>query len=132
MNGKCAKCGKEGEMPIYDCGIEFCSCQCQKLYRYKPLMTEATFEEDIILDEIDIDNRTTMYLETTDGFYALYSHYKAIITLHRGLCKPKQVGSYHTLKSAQEDWNKYKQKHGLKSWADKNMSFILSVSKGES
>lgn len=122
---KCAKCGKTADhLPIYDCGLEFCSLVCQKLYRYKPFMTDTTWEEDTVIDLIDIDKRTDLILETPDGFYSMVSHYKAIMVLYRGLCKPKQVGSYHSLDEAKQDWEKYKKKHNFKSWADINKHLL--------
>ncbi|VVB51990.1 Uncharacterised protein [uncultured archaeon] len=126
MHGKCAECGKEGEMSISSGCQYFCNAEHQKLYTYKPNMTEETYAESTTIDEIDIDNRTTMYLETTEGFYAIYSGYKVVITLHRGISKPKQVGSYYTLVDAKADWEKYKKKHNIKSWADKNARQIVA------
>ncbi len=117
MNGECAQCHKKGDMIVSDCGLYFCSYEHQKLYRWKPNMTDKTWEPDTVIDQIDIDHRTDLILETPEAFYSTVSGYKAIMVKYLGLCMPKQVG-YHSLDEAKQDWEKYKKKYNLKSWAD--------------
>ncbi len=129
MVDQCAQCGVKGDLKIYDCGINFCSFDCQKLYRYKPQMTDKTWDADTTIDEIELDRRTTLMLETPDDFYSTVSGYKAIMVKYPGLCKPKQVGSYHSLDEAKKDWEAYKKKYGLKSWADSHSPVPIKVVK---
>jgi hypothetical protein len=132
MIGECAQCHKTGDMKIYDCGLNFCSFDCQKLYRYKPDMTDKTWKPDTTIDLISLDYRTDLILETPDDFYSTVSGYKAIMVKYPGLCKPKQIGSYHSLDEAKADWEKYKKKYNLKSWADSHKKFVVTeVSKGD-
>jgi len=115
----CAVCGTTEDLPIYDCGVRFCSAECQRLYRYRPGMTDETFRNETPIDIIDTfdDGKEIMLLQTPEAFYELYSGYKAIVTRQRMFWQ-KQLKGFRTIKEAQEWWADYKKKHDLKSWAD--------------
>lgn len=116
--GKCAQCGKKGDMRIYDCGIQFCSFECQRNYRYKPHMTDETFKYDTPIDYIEIDGgKETFNLTTTDGFYEMYSGYKVILTNNR-IFYHKQLKGFKTIASARLHWEAFKKKNNYVSWAD--------------
>lgn len=117
MNGKCDQCGKVGDMRIYDCGLDFCSSECRQLYRYRPNMTDETYEYDTTIDEIEYDGgKEFITLLTPDAFYAEFSGFKCLIEVDRAFYH-KQVGSFHSIAAALSYWQKCKEKYG-KSWAD--------------
>ncbi len=120
MNDKCTNCGKEGEMPISINGIKFCSFSCSKQHRYRPNMTDETFEENTTIDEIELDGgKEYLYLKAVDSFYTLYSGYKVIVTTER-IFYHKQLCRFKTVKDARSAWDILKKNRNLKSWADQN------------
>jgi hypothetical protein len=118
MSEKCSQCGKTGKMPIYDCGRNFCSSDCQELYTYRPQMTDETFEPETIIDEIELDGgKEFIYLQTPEDFYSLVSRYKVVMTRVRAFYR-KQLHGYRTVKEAQEAWGRFKKHYGYKSRVD--------------
>jgi len=121
---KCAQCGKEGDLRIFDCGLDFCSSECQKKYRYHPNMTDETFEWDTTIDEIERDEgKEFITIETVDQFYSQMSGYKVIAVRER-MFYHKQLNGFKTVAAAREWWDGQKKKYGLTSWADKNAEHI--------
>lgn len=117
---KCAQCGKEGEMHIGDCGLDFCSSECKELYRYRPNMTDETFEWDTTIDEIERDGgKEFITIETVDALYFQMSGYKVIAVVER-MFYHKQLNGFKTIAAAREWWDGQKKKYNLTSWADKH------------
>jgi hypothetical protein len=87
-------------------------------------MTDETYQHETNIDRIELNKNTTIILQTTEAFYSHFSGYKVIAVKYRGFNRPKQIGSYHSVKSAKEDWNRFKKQRKLRSWADKNSTQI--------
>jgi len=122
MNGKCAQCDKEGDMRIYDCGLSFCDFECKSIYRFRPNMTDETFEWDTIIDMIELDGgKESMTIKTVDAFYSEFSGYKVIVTQER-IFWHKQLCGFPNVSSAQKAWKKLKKDKDLESWADSHSS----------
>ncbi len=119
MMGKCVQCGEEGEMPISINGRKFCNSKCSRENRYRPDMTEETYQAETVIDVIDLDGgKEVLILQTPESFYTLYSKYRVIITRQR-MFHNKQLGGFKSLSNAREAWEKLKKKHNVQSWADK-------------
>jgi len=101
-----------------DCGLQFCNNEHRQLYRFRPNMTDETYQEDTTIDLIHLDGgKEAIEMQTTDSFYGTVSGYKVIVIQYR-MFWHKQLCGFRTVKAAQEAWKRLKEKHDYKSWAD--------------
>lgn len=116
--GKCAKCGKEGDMPFWINGIQYCSSDCHRFHSFRPYMTDETYKEDTTIDLIHLDGgKECIEMQTPDSFYSTFSGYKVIVIQYR-MFWHKQLCGFRTVAEAQKAWKKLKEDKNLKSWAD--------------
>ena len=112
----CEGCNIEKNCCIHDCGHEFCSEECQRKIMWRPDMSDSTFEYEKTIDELDF-GRSSLYLETCDQAYEMYSNYKVLVVEVKPFYH-KQLCGFFNIKDAREAWERLKKKHAKKSWAD--------------